>query len=94
MTYILDLWVIIPTLKKNTKRYRVYFIFKWNNQFSLSYGGHVWKIGHLQAMRIFVLLHMNAKLMLILGTALQCNMQFNVKACQSQASFGVLQLDI
>lgn len=94
MTYILDLWVIIPTLKKNTKLYRVYFIFKWNNQFSLSYGGHVWKIGHLQAMRIFVILHMNAKLMLILGTALQCNMQFNIKACQSQASFGVLQLDI
>lgn len=52
------------------------------------------KIGHLQAMRIFVLLHMNAKLMLILGTALQCNMQFNIKACQSQASFGVLQLNI
>lgn len=52
------------------------------------------KIGHLQALRIFVLLHMNAKLMLILGTALQCNMQFNIKACQSQASFGVLQLDI
>lgn len=43
MTYILDLWVIIPTPKKNTNRYRVYFIFKWNNQFSLSYGGCVWK---------------------------------------------------
>lgn len=92
MTYILDLWVIIPTLKKNTKRYRVYFIFKWNFPWAMEVVFE--KIGHLQAMRIFVLLHMNAKLMLILGTALQCNMQFNVKACQSWASFGVLQLNI
>lgn len=31
---------------------------------------------------------MNAKLMLILGTALQCNMQFNIKACQSLSESG------
>lgn len=90
MTYILDLWVIIQTPNDTgcTLFLNEIICFPWAMEVVFE------KIGHLQAMRIFVLLHMNAKLMLILGTALQCNMQFNVKACQSRASFGVLQLNI
>lgn len=92
MTYILDLWVIIPRKTPKDTGCTLFLneiiSFPWAMEVVFE------KIGHLQAMRIFVLLHMNAKLMLILGTALQCNMQFNVKACQSRASFGVLQLNI